>query len=390
MTESMQWRVPKPGPGRLYQNAEDQHIKYDDAAALQQNIKDSLKVFLKFETSVRLLLDGDGVNPTTSVISVPFEGDEDRLYENMATLVREQLWGYYLSTDPKTIHYGLTNLVYDGNETNLIRRETEKFLHMLQYRHDLAGRAMRDYHMACEMAPFQRDNYMSRATEKVLDIQLGVRMYNWGEGVQRTTIFLPIPAGREAIERIYYNIEHIIHQNLVAYDELHDHYLPVSEELVLRELEQVLVRARHKGNTRKKIINGLTMHTVLMEDPTMVHHISLADLYYDKINRIDLLDEAAARSRDMLNGALIRSAEMANAVTSVEDLKLEERVYIERSQAVDTEAVTMPRGSVAQQGRAEQAQQQAAPQPQPAQQPQQQEEEKREPVTVQKDGLEEL
>ena len=161
----------------------------------------------------------------------------------------------------------------------------------------------------------------------------------------------------------------------MAYDETHDHYLPVSEELICRELEGVLVRARHKGNTRKKIINGLTINTVLMEDPTMIHHISLADLYYDKLNRIDLLDEASARSRDMFNANLIRSAETANAVTSVEKLQMEERVYIDRATAVGAEPVTIQPTT-----RAVPTQQREAPQ----------EEEKKEPVTVATDGLEEL
>ncbi len=106
----------------------------------------------------------------------------------------------------------------------------------------------------------------------------------------------------------------------------------------------------------------------------MIHHISLADLYYDKLNRIDLLDEASARSRDMFNTNLIRSAEMANAVTSVEQLRMEERVYIDRAAAVGAEAVTV------QPTRAAPAQKREAPQ----------EEEKKEPVTVATDGLEEL
>ena len=136
---------------------------------------------------------------------------------------------------------------------------------------------------------FTRDVYLKQVVERCLDIHLGVRIYNRGEGINRVTLFLPITAGDAAMDRIYYNLEHIIHQNLVAYDELHDHYLPVSAELIGRELETTIVRAREKENTRKKIINGLKFHTVLMEDPSQINHISLADLYYDKLNRIDLL-----------------------------------------------------------------------------------------------------
>ena len=374
MAESTQWHVSESSPGRLYQCPDDLIPRYEEVQDIVDRIRGNLKNFLNLETAVRLLVDGDHVNPTTSVISVPFEGDQDKIYENLGLIIFQQLWGYYLAADPKGTHHGLTNLVFDGNETSLVHRETEKFLRVLHTRTDLAYRVMNGYHMACDMPPFERDVYMKSATERFLDIHLGVRMYTFGEGVNPITMFLPISGANEAIDRIYYNIEHIIHQNLVAYDETHDHYLPVSEELICRELEGVLVRARHKGNTRKKIVNGLSINTVLMEDPTMIHHISLADLYYDKLNRIDLLDEASARSRDMFNANLIRSAEMANAVTSVEKLQMQERVYIDRATAVGAEAVTV------QPTRAAPALEREAPK----------EEEKKEPVTVATDGLEEL
>jgi hypothetical protein len=378
MSEQMEFHTTH-SPGRLYQCPQDLIPRYEEVQHIVDRIRGNLKAFLQLETSVRLLLDGERVNPTTSVISVPFEGDQDKIYENLGLIIFQQLWGYYLGADPKGTHHGLTNLVFDGNETAMLRRETEKFLRILPTRNDLAHRVMSGYHMACEMPAFERDVYMKETTERNMDIHLGVRMYTFGEGVNRVQMFLPIKEGKEAIDRIYYNIEHIIHQNLVAFDETHDHYLPVSEELVLRELEGVLQRARRKGNTRKKIINGLTMNTVLMEDPTMIHHISLADLYYDKLNRIDLLDEAASRSVDMFNTNLIRSTEIAMAVTDVTKLKLEDRVYIDRNTAVGASPARVQTSRPATQRPA-----------QPAAQRQQQPAKDKEPVTVAKDGLEEL
>lgn len=366
MTETA-WHLPQHGPGRLYQMARDLKIKYDDLEHLHTIIAEQLRTFIKLECSVRLLLDGERVNACTTVISVPFQGDDDKIFNNLATMIRDQLWGYYLSADPKSTHHGLTNLVFDGNITNLIRREGEKFLYLLTYRNDLAGRVLKDYKMACDMPPFNRDVYMKEVVHQSLDVHLGVRMYNHGEGVNRVTVFLPIMAGDTAIDRIYYNIEHITHMNLVAYDELHDRYLPVSEELILRELEATLIRARRKGNTRKKIINGLKLHTVLMEDPSLINHVSLADLYYDKINRIDLLEETAQRSRDMFASALIRSTEITSAAIDINELKLEDRVYIERPK--DKETVAAPQAG------------QAARQP---------EKQTSVPLTVHKDGLTEL
>ncbi|MCH8842402.1 MAG: hypothetical protein IID61_05420 [SAR324 cluster bacterium] len=361
MTESA-WHLPSHGPGRLYQQGRDLTIKFEDRDSVTASIAEQLKTFLHIESSVRLLLDSERVNAAQTVITVPFEGDNDTIFDNLATLIFDQIWGYYLSAEPKTTHYGLTHLMFEGNTTSLVRREAEKFLAIVNSRNDIAGRVLRNYRMACDIPAFNRDIYLKQVVRDSLDIHLGVRIFNRGEGVNRITVFVPITAGDAAIDRLYYNLEHIIHQNLVAYDEIHDHYLPVSEELILREVEAVLLRARSKGNTRKKLVNGLKFHTVVMEDPALINHISLADLYYDKINRIDLLEEAAQRSREMFASALIRSTELTTSAVKIDDLKLEERVYIERPAARETV---------------------------PAQAEEQQEEEAA-PVTVHTDGLTEL
>lgn len=353
MTETS-WNIAQRGPGRLYQQPKDLVVneKFDASDEYIATIAENLKGFLKLETSVRFLLDSPGTHRITSVISVPFEGEQDTIYKNLATLIYQQLWGYYLAADPKSTHHGLTTLVLEGHENSLVRRETEKFLDLITSRNELGGRAMRNYRMACDVPPLNRDVYLKQVMNKVMDIHLGVRFYTYGEGVQRKTIFMPIDGGDDAIDRIYYNLEHIIHQTFVTYDEIHDHYLPVSEELVFRELEGVLTRALRKDNTRKRIINGLKLHTVLLQDASMNNHVSLADFYYDKLNRIDLLDEAAQRSREMFSTALIRSTEITQAAgVNVDGLPMEERVYIERptSQQAETVSATAPAAPAAEQ-----------------------------------------
>jgi hypothetical protein len=324
--------LSKRGAGRFYYCPPDLVLKYSEVNEFVARIAGNLKNFLQLESSVRLLMDSDLTNPTTSVISVPFTGDNERIYFNLARLIYDQLWAYYIAADPKGTHHGLTNLVMEGNETSLIRREVEKLLQLLTYRTDLAARVMVGYRMDCEVPPLNRDSYMRETVQNNMDVELGIRMFTYGEGVNRLTVFVPYGEKTDAaIDRIYYNMEHMIHQNLVAYDELHDHYLPVSTELVLRELEASLVRARQKGNTRKKIINGLKLHPVMLQDPSDIYSISLADLYYDKINRIDLLEEAAQRSRELFSTALIRSSEITqDAGVKVDGLSMEEHVYIER------------------------------------------------------------
>jgi hypothetical protein len=324
--------LAKHGPGRFYYCPPDLILKYSEVNEFVQRIAGNLKNFLQLESAVRLMTDSELTNATTTVITVPFSGDNDRIYFNLARLIYDQLWAYYISADPKGTHHGLTNLVMEGNETSLVRREVEKLLQLLTYRTDLAARVMLGYRMDCEIPPLNRDSYMRETVQNNMDVELGVRMFTYGEGVNRLTVFVPYGEKTDAaIDRIYYNIEHIIHQNLVAYDELHDHYLPVSTELVLRELEATLVRARQKGNTRKKIINGLKLHAVMLPDASDIYSLSLADLYYDKINRIDLLEEAAQRSRELFSTALIRSTEITqDAGVKVDGLAMEEHVYIER------------------------------------------------------------
>ena len=187
MAASTQWHISDKSPGRLYQCPDELIPRYEEVQHIVDRIRGNLKHFLHLETAVRLVLDGNHVNPTASVISVPFEGDQDKVYENLGLIIFQQMWGYYLAADPKGTHHGLTNLVFDGNETSLVRRETEKFLRVLHTRNDLAYRVMSGYQMACDMPPFERDVYMRSASERHLDIHLGVRMFTYGEGVNRVS-----------------------------------------------------------------------------------------------------------------------------------------------------------------------------------------------------------
>ncbi len=112
---------------------------------------------------------------------------------------------------------------------------------------------------------------------------------------------------------------------------------------------------RREPFDRKKILNGLRFNTVLLEDPAMIKHIGLADLYYDKFNRIDLLEEASQHSRDMMAAALIRATEMTqDSGVKVDELTLEDRVYIEQPEVRETvTAGVAPAGAVSESGEAQ-------------------------------------
>ncbi len=108
MTENTSWRLPQRGPGRLYQQPDDLVIneKFDRIQEYVQTIAGELKSFLQMETAVRFLVDGPNAQPISAVVSVPFEGEQDTIYTNLATLIYYQLWGYYLSADPKPLTTG--------------------------------------------------------------------------------------------------------------------------------------------------------------------------------------------------------------------------------------------------------------------------------------------
>ena len=353
------------GPGRLYQRWDDHHIRYADTNALLDLIKQNIKSFVAIENCARFLIDGKMAHPTAVTIAVPFESELEVIYDNLTLLVYQQMWGYYLSADPKTTHFGLTHLFFDGNETSLVRREIEKFLQRLNTRHDISGRVLDGFSMASEVEPFERDVYMRESLSKFLDICLAVRVYTFGEGTERVTVSLPIEGGASAIDRLYYNLEHLVHMNLIAYDELHDRYLPISDGLLAREVEGILRRATQKENTRKRLVHGLKFYSMMLEDGKENHRLALADRYYDKINRIDLFAEAAQRSRELLSTGLVRSSELATeSVAAVADLSMEERVYIERPAERELVSATVVLG-----GQEATANEAAQPVPQPLPQP---------------------
>ncbi|MEE8395480.1 MAG: hypothetical protein V3S29_05445, partial [bacterium] len=93
------WVLPEKGPGRLYQQSKDLYVneKFDNTEEYVQNIAQSLRAFMQLETAVRFLLDGPHVNAAETTVSIPFEGDADTIYTNLATLIYYQLWGYYLA-----------------------------------------------------------------------------------------------------------------------------------------------------------------------------------------------------------------------------------------------------------------------------------------------------
>jgi len=280
----------------------DPYIKYDDPEIIISHIVEGLKEFIHAEPAVRITLDSPLANAARLIISVPFESDEDLIIRNFAGVIHQALIGYYISAEPQTSHFGISNLLIEGNFNSLLRREMEKLINQFQTRNDMAGRLIQNVQLVGTMqVPTPGTTYLTDTLKRGLDIHVGYRVYAMGENVNYTKIFLPLETGKEIIEFIYYNLEQILQQNFVTYDESGDTYLNITETLVFRELERVLDRAKSKELTRKKIINNLQFNTMLLDSPEEVDTALIGDKVYDYLNHIQdkKLQESTERSQEL-------------------------------------------------------------------------------------------
>ena len=301
MSESI-WQREECSPGRRYMLGKDPYVRYDDEEAIVATIINGLKEFIHAEPAVRITLDSPLANAERVVIAVPFEADAELILHNFAKLIYQSLMGYYISSEPQTSHFGIANTLIEGSYNSLLRREMEKLIDQLQSRSDMAGRLLENVKLIGKMqVPTPGKTYLTDTLENGLDIHVGYRVYAMGKSVNYTKIFLPLETGKEIIELLYYNLEQILHQNFVTYDEIGDAYLDISETLVFRELESVLNRAKSKELTRKKIINNLQFNTMLLDVPVETDESLIGDNVYDYLNHIQdiKLQEQMKRSREL-------------------------------------------------------------------------------------------
>ena len=305
MTESI-WQKEECSPGRSYMLGKDPYIKYEDQETIISTIVEGLREFIHAEPAVRLTLDSPISDSERAVLAIPFETDQDVILLNFAKVLYQSLMGYYFSAVPQSTHFGITNMLFEGNVNSLLRREVEKLVSQLQNRADMAGRLLRDVTLIGKQAvPTPADVVLSDTIKQGLDIHVGYRITATGETVNCTQIFLPIQGGTEIIEQVYFNIEKILHQNFVSFDESGEHYLKITDTLVFKELCELIKRAKIKELTRNKIINNLQFDAVSKreeEDKKLL----IGDRLYDMLNHIQdtKLREATDRSRDLYTSLL--------------------------------------------------------------------------------------
>ncbi len=313
MTESI-WHKEECSPGRHYMLGGDPYVKYDDQEAIIASIIEGLRQFIHAEPAVRLTLDSPKCDPERANLAIPFESDQEIILSNFAKMIYQSLMGYYISAPTKTSHFGISNLILEGEHNSLLRREMEKLISQFQTRNDMAGRLLQNITLVGKFAvPTPGETFLLDTIKQGLDIHVGYRIFATGENVNCTQIFLPIQAGAEIIDQIYYNIERILHHSFVAYDETGDSYLKVTDNLIFKDLGELLKRAKTKELTRNKILNNLQFDTITRRDAEEEVPLMLGDRLYDMLNHIQdtKLKEATDRSRDLYASCLQSTAELA-------------------------------------------------------------------------------
>lgn len=286
MSESI-WHRNERSPGRSYMLGTEPYVKYDDREAIVAAIKASLKKFINIKSAVRLTLDTELSNPERTIIAIPFEPNDEVILDNFARIISQSLIGYYISADPKTSHFGIANLLLEGKVNSLLKREMEKLMGLMQNRPDMVGRLLKNVELVNKVpVPKPGDVFLDETIRKGLDIHLGYRLFLTGVDVNMAKIFVPVTAGSDIIDHIYYNLEQILHHNFISYDETGDRYLSVTETLVFKELEAVLRRAKTKELTRSKILNNLQFNTIEKTKILPELEMLAGDSLYDFLNQI--------------------------------------------------------------------------------------------------------
>lgn len=289
------------GNGRSYALGKEIYTRYTGTSKIKKHIKENIRNYIFVDSAVRITVDSQDSEPERLIISTPFHVNDDRIVTNLAELIFLNLQSYYLTADPKINHYGVSNTILEGFDSSGLRRELELICHRVSSRVDIAGRVLQGINFEeSEIIP-EKKFVFSEVIQQRIDIHMGYRIVLYGPRVNSQSFFVPILIDSlGVIDKIYRNLEMILHHNFVSYDDLAEHgYLRLSNNLIMKELLALLRRAKNKENVRKKIINGIKFSTVMTNDPLKRYGELAGDYINDTINQIDnkSLMEASDRSR---------------------------------------------------------------------------------------------
>ncbi|KAK3608904.1 hypothetical protein CHS0354_006945 [Potamilus streckersoni] len=334
-----EWHKYDYSKGRQYSNHKNIYSKYDEKELIKDRICEALKEIVRIESAVRITTDTHLSDSERLIISIPYECDYEKMIRNFSDVLYHSFLAYYFQAEPKTNHFGISNTILEGHLNSFLIREAENIFSQFKYRDDMSGRFLKEVNFAKTNVKDPGDNYMKDTLMRGVDITLGYRAVMFGNKVNGNSLFIPVPDGYDVIAQVYYNLEHLIHQNFAIYDELNDRdYLKVSDTLIFKELVSIMKRAKQKENLRKKILNNVRFPTFLTENPNYLYGALAGDLIYDTLNHVDdpVIREASDRSRELFNTYFIRTTEITQSTIDINNLKLNTTgtSYIPEEQAV--------------------------------------------------------
>ncbi|MDX2471871.1 MAG: hypothetical protein QNL04_14975 [SAR324 cluster bacterium] len=314
MTQSV-WHREDCGPGRQYilGHETNKSDRFKPEAEVIQTILEDIKGYLVVEPAIRLVLDSAKVNPERVVLALPAEGAKDQVMENFAAELYRSLLGYYLGSSPKSSHYGISQVVMEGNVNNFVRREAERLFGQMASRPDMASRVLENAEFGSSLTVGESGtNHLTETVTKALNIYVGYRLHLHGEGINKNQMFIPLEGGQNIIDLVYYNLEQIVNQNFLSYDETGNSYLQITEGLVFKELECLLQRSKDKENTRKKILTNIEYNLVFSTNPRAEFNENAGDHFYDVINHVEdeKLKESTKLSSELYATVVTKSKEL--------------------------------------------------------------------------------
>ena len=297
--------------GRNYFLAKDIHIRYNEAEKIKKLIKENIREYILIDSAVRITLDSEEIEPERIITAVPFVANVDDILGNIVDLIYANLKSYYIAADNKIHHYGISNTIMEGFNSSGLRRELELICHSVSKRQDIGGRIISKVNFDNVNFIKPKDSLFSTTVQEKIDIQLGYRIILYGERINSQNFFLPILMDNGVLQQIYTNIEIMLQQYFVTYDDLADRgYLRLSDSLILKEMQALIQKAKNKENIRKKLIQGVKFATMLTNDPVKRYGEISGDTVYDTINKIDngALMDASDRSKALYDTYAFRSA----------------------------------------------------------------------------------
>ena len=330
------------GDGRNYILGKDLYIRYVETAKIRKLIAENIREYIFIDAAVRVTVDAVDSESERLVISIPCNVDYSGIIANIADLIFNNIYGYYITADPKINHYGIANTIMEGFDSSTLRREIEVICKNLWGRADICGRFINGIQFEKDKLPHEKNFAFSDVMKERIDIHTGYRLLLYGPKMHNSTFFIPVIGSEMIIKQIYYNMEMILHHNFVTYDETADQtYLRLSAPLIMKELQALLRRAKNKENVRKKIVNNVKFATVITNDPVKRYGEIAGDYVYDTINQIDnkYLVDASDRSRALYDTLSIKTAVSVDETVNYKGLENLEDIIIHRIEPITEKLV---------------------------------------------------